>query len=171
MGKNRHKRDYDEDENYREQDGENYGDGNEDEQYNEGDAANATEEEKSERQLKREKKIKKMIKDWWVTDRAIKEFNTKQKKLRDQKKELETNILELMEKAELTEHKFTMKNGDTMQNIYRAKSVSKVGIKEDLIKMSIMQIIPNERKANEILDTIDGHREIKERYYLKSTKN
>ena len=165
MGKNRHKRDYDDD---RDQDNSNEYQEEPDDQNDEGDEG--TEEEKSEKQLKREKRIKKMIKDWWVTDRAIKEFNTKQKKMRDQKKELEMGILELMEKAQLTEHKFTMKNGDTMQNIYRAKSVSKAGIKEDLIKMSIMQIIPNERKADEILDTIDGHREIKERFYLKSTK-
>jgi len=142
-------------------------DDDEEEDQNEKEQEDVSEDE--EKRIRREKKVKKMIATWSETDNKIKLVNKEVKKLKDAKKEMEEQVLELLEKTGLEEHKFAIKTGDTKKSIYRAKSTTKGGLKEELVRNAIMEVVQKDKVADKVIQIIDDKREVKERYYLKAT--
>ena len=120
-------------------------DDNEDRESDNEQEEQEAEPEPDEKSVKRIKKVKALIREWIETDRAIKEYTLKMKKHKDAKKETEEKILVLIEKTGLEEHKFTMKQDDGVHRIYRAKSTSKGGYREDIIRESMMVVLEKKR--------------------------
>lgn len=117
-------------------------------------------------------RLKNKINSWLDFDDKIKELNAKSKKYKDAKKQQEDNIIEMLTKLGMEDNKIDVH--DTKDNlrgrVYRYKSITKGGIKEDIIKDALMEAIRDEKKVDQLVKKIESKRPINERYYLKRTK-
>lgn len=132
-------------------------------------------EESSEEPIINERdsaRLKKKLEQWMDYDDNIKKLNVKTKKYKDAKNKQEEMIMNMIEKFKINDTKINIHGNDNKLRgkVYRYKSVTKVALKEDIIKDVLMETIRSEKTVVELLKKIDDRRPIKERYYLKRTK-
>lgn len=116
--------------------------------------------------------LRRKITDWLDIDDKIKELTAKVKKYKDAKKIQEDYVLKLITRLGVEEDKFDIPddNDQLRSRVYRYRSVTKGGLKEDIVKDALMEAIRDEKKVDQLLKKIDSRRPISERYYLKRTK-
>lgn len=139
------------------------------EEYSESQSESSEEPVMSEKDSLR---LKRKIEQWMNYDDTIKKLNIKTKKYRDAKKNQEETIMNMIEKFHINDTKINVRDKDNniRGKVYRYKSTTREGLKEDIIKNVLMETMRNETTVNELLRKIDERRPIKERYYLKRTK-
>jgi len=117
-------------------------------------------------------RLKKKIVDWLDYDDKIKTLNSKTKKYKDAKKQMEETIIKMITKLEMEDMKIDVHDdrNNFRSRVYRHKSVTKEAIKENIIKDALMEAIRDEKKVDQLVKKIDSKRPYKERYYLKRTK-
>ena len=122
--------------------------------------------------LKTKEKLKNKINSWLDYDDKIKELNGKTKKYKDAKKQQEDTIISMITKLGMEDNKIDVTdNKDQLRGrVYRYRSVTKGGLKEDIIKDALMEAIRDEKKVDQLVKKIESKRPINERYYLKRTK-
>lgn len=107
--------------------------------------------------------FKKMVANWINKDDEINEINKELKILKDDKKELETEILNYMEQIELG----TLDIGDG--KLRKSVSKTKGALKHDIIQDSLVKIFKDVQKAHNTTKFILDNRPITERVRLKRT--
>lgn len=107
--------------------------------------------------------FKQMVANWIDKDDEINEINKELKILKDDKKELETEILNYMEQIELG----TLDIGDG--KLRKSVSKTKGALKHDIIQDSLVKIFKDVQKAHNTTKFILDNRPITERVRLKRT--
>ena len=107
--------------------------------------------------------FKQMVANWINKDDEINELNKELKILKDDKKELETEILNYMEQIELG----TLDIGDG--KLRKSVSKTKGALKHDIIQDSLVKIFKDVQKAHNTTKFILDNRPITERVRLKRT--
>jgi len=122
---------------------------------------------------KNKKRLKKQIIEWMLLDDRIKEANNRIKKHKDNKKEMEEIIIEMIGKFGIGDDKMDINDDNTGEykgRVSRYKSITKGPIKEDIIRKSLMEIIGDEKKVEQLVQKIDSKRPITTKYRLKRTR-
>lgn len=122
-------------------------------------------EEQTELDEKTKKALKKIIHMWLGADDRIKQIAKETKKLKNDKKTHEEQILKFMERID--NDTFKTKEGDTLK---RFISKSKAGIKSDHVKKVLMESLKNERQVESLVHKIFDNRPVTQRVYLKRTR-
>jgi len=117
-------------------------------------------------------KLKKEIVIWLDHDDKIKELNVKMKEHKDEKKEKELLIMEMISKLGVDDEPMNIRggNGQLRGKVCRQKSVTKGALKDEIIKNALMEAIRDEKKVDQLVKKIESKRPVTERYYLKRTK-
>jgi len=117
-------------------------------------------------------KLKQDILNWLDDDDKIKELNAKTKKYKESKKEKENAIIKMINKMGMEDTTIDIKddNDQLRGRVKRHKSVTQGAIKEDTIKKTLMEVIKDEKKVDQLVIKIVNNRPKTERYYLKRTK-
>ena len=102
----------------------------------------------------------------------IKELNAETKKYKVAKKQKEEGIIKMINKLGLDETPLVIKDNDNKLrgNVRRNKSVTSGAIKQDIIKKTLMEVIKDESKVDQLVLKIENNRPKVVRYYLKRTK-
>jgi len=147
-------------------------DDNKNNEDNEDNEDSEDKQQKIEFMEKTRARMKHKIQVWMDNDDKIKDLNVRIKKYKDNKKEQEELIIDMITKLGMEENKIDVqdKDGEIRGRVYRHKSITKGTIKENIIKDALMEIIRDEKKVNQLVKKIDSKRPINERYYLKRTK-
>jgi predicted nucleic acid-binding Zn-ribbon protein len=107
--------------------------------------------------------FKQMVTNWIEKDDEINEINKELKILKDDKKELETKILNYMEQIELGT--LDIGNGKLRKSVSKTKGA----LKHDIIQDSLVKIFKDVQKAHNTTKFILDNRPITERVRLKRT--
>jgi len=109
---------------------------------------------------------------WLNDDDKIKELNAETKKYKVAKKQKEDGIIKMINKLGLEETPLVIKddNNKLRGNVRRNKSVTSGAIKHDIIKKTLMEVIKDESKVDQLVLKIENNRPKVVRYYLKRTK-
>ena len=121
---------------------------------------------------KSREQLKKKINYWLDCDDKIKFFNAKAKKYKDEKKQKEGDILDMLTDLGMDDKKIDVhdNDGELRSRICKYRSVTKGTLKEDIIKEALMEAIRDEKKVDQLVKKIENRRPINERFYLKRTK-
>jgi hypothetical protein len=110
-----------------------------------------------------QKEIANLVKDWIRADDELKLVKDKAKEYNDIKKEKEDLILGAIETYNLP--KIQVTNGILRKSV----SMTKVGLKPEMVLQSVKDIVKKDADANTITSHIFENRPNKERIYLKRT--
>ena len=142
----------------------------------ESEAEPLSDEENAVEEIRKRKKLqeilKKRVHEWLDNDDKVKAITLRAKKYKDAKKQLEEGITKLIIALDLDGKKLDIRDDDNnvRSRVCRYKSTTRGGLKEDIIRDALMEIMQSERKVEHALRKIDSKRPINERYYLKRTK-
>jgi len=116
--------------------------------------------------------LKQNILSWLNDDDKIRELNAETKKYKIAKKEKEDGIIKMINKLGLEETSMVIKDDENKLrgNVRRNKSITSGAIKPDIIKKTLMEVIKDESKVDQLVVKIENNRPKVTRYYLKRTK-
>lgn len=106
-----------------------------------------------------------LVRDWVEKDDLIKVKRNELKELTDEKKQLETFILDYMDNNNLP--LFDISDGKLRRNVSKTKG----GLKPELVQECLIKVLNNREKANTTTKFIMDSRPITERVTLKRTFN
>lgn len=135
-----------------------------------------SDEENAVEEIRKRKKLQQILKnkvnEWLDNDDKVKTITARAKKYKDAKKQLEEAITKLIIGLDLDGKRLDIydDNNNIRSRVCRYKSTTRGGLKEDIIRDALMEIMQSERKVESALKKIDSKRPINERYYLKRTK-
>jgi uncharacterized coiled-coil DUF342 family protein len=119
----------------------------------------------SDIQGKVNEKFKNNVKKWLSIDDEIREIRAKCKKLTNDKKEFEENILKYLD--EVNEKEFLVHDGKLRKNVYK----SKAPLSKESIQKALNELIKDKTQVTTMTDHIIKSRPLVERVNLKRTKN
>jgi hypothetical protein len=114
--------------------------------------------------LKYQMNLKILVRKWLKCDDDIKEYNKKNKEIKNKKKEYEKYILEYMEKINLPA--LGSQDGTTLKrNVSKVKS----SLKKEILHKALTEYTKDVQKAQTITNFILDKRPTVEKVYLKRT--
>lgn len=112
------------------------------------------------------KKIAGHVQKWIGYDDKIREIQTLIKNLKVQKKKEEENIIKIMNKYDV-ENTIKISDGKLIKNVSKTKG----GLKPDIVESALTEFMKNPVQAKKVTEFIMDKRVVKEREYLKRTRN
>jgi len=109
--------------------------------------------------------FKDLVVNWVSIDDSIREYNSKLKELKDEKKSYEQNILNYLEK--IGENVIEISDGKLRRNVSKTKGA----LKHEIIQSALTDCVNDSEKAFQMTNYIMNKRPIVERINLKRTRN
>jgi len=117
-----------------------------------------------EKQSKVTEEFVEIVKSWVKLDDEIREYSSKVKELKTERKDYETYILEYMNK--INENVINITGGKIRKN----KCTTKVPLKEECIQNALFEITKDDEKSKQMTKYIMKNRPSVERVNLKRTR-